>query len=321
MGQKWLRNLVGGLRLSTVLLAGIAMVVVVLSCSVNVQNAGSKFTPYSGAEFAEESEDFPAPYEATPMPVVNAMLKMGSVGQNDFLIDLGSGDGRIVIAAAKKFGARGFGVDLNEKLVELSKQYAREEGVVDRTAFYVQDLFMTDISKADVVTMYLLQEANLELRPKVLKDLRPGTRVVSHAFHLGDWRPDDTVLVGNVLWGEHVIYLWIVPAKVSGKWQWRISMPGGEQTFSLEVEQHFQDIAGVATNEKGKWRLFDTTLRGDQISFSLVSEADDRMIRQDYEGRVKSNVIEGTVTLSGGVKEARFQWRTARTETRDEMWK
>ncbi len=305
MFQKFSRNL-SSLRLSIPVLAAMAIVVAAVSCSVNVQNAGSKFTPYSGAEFAEQSDNLDVGYEPTAMAVVNAMLTMASISPKDFLIDLGSGDGRIVITAAKRFGAHGFGVDLNPKLVELSIKYSRDMRVADRVAFYVQDLFVTDISKADVVTMYLLQEVNLKLRPKLLSDLKPGTRVVSHDFHMGEWRPDKTIIIPKEDREKSVLYLWIVPTKVSGKWQWRISMPGGEQTFSLEVDQHFQNFAGVATNEKGKWRLFDTTLRGDQISFSLVSEADDRMIRQDYEGRVKSNVIEGTVTLSGGVKETRF---------------
>ena len=316
MDHKFSRNRSASQWLSLGVLVAIATAVVGLLCSVNAQDFGRQFTPYSGAEFAEDSEDFSAPYEATPMPVVNAMLKLASVGPDDFLIDLGSGDGRIVITAAKMFGGRGFGVELNEKLVDLSKKYAKQEKVSDRTAFYVRDLFKTDLSKADVVTMYLLQEANLELRPKLLNELRPGTRLVSHAFHLGDWRPDDTVLIGNVHWGEHAVYLWIMPAKVGGRWRWSLSMPGGKQTFDVELNQHFQDIGGVARNEKGKWRLFDATLKGDRISFSLVSEADDRMIRQDYEGRVKSNVIEGTVTLSGTTKETQLRWRASKVNIR-----
>jgi SAM-dependent methyltransferase len=320
MFQKFSRNL-GSLRLSIAVLAGMAIVVAAVSCSVNTQNLGSKFTKYSGAKFAEPSDDLDVPYEPTAMAVVNAMLNMASMSPKDFLIDLGSGDGRIVITAAKRFGAHGFGVDLNPKLVELSIKYAKDMGVADRVAFHVQDLFMTDISKADVVTMYLVQEVNLKLRPKLLSDLKPGTRVVSHDFHMGEWRPDKTVIIPRKDRKESLLYLWVIPAKVAGKWQSRIPMPGGEQSFNVELNQDFQDIGGVAWNKNGKWRLFDAAVEGKRISFSLVSEADDRMIRQDYEGRVKSNVIEGTVTLSGGVKETRFQWRATRTETRGEMWK
>ena len=297
-------------------LAALAMVLAALVCSVHAQNVDLPFTEDSGAEFADESEKFDVPYVPTPMKVVNAMLKLASVGPNDFLIDLGSGDGRIVITAAKKLGVRGFGVDLNEDLVKLSKQYAKYEGVTDRAAFYVQDIFMTDLSKADVITMYLLQEVNLKLRPKLLIDLRPGTRVVSHDWHMGDWRPDNSMIIEYQTKDgdreESVLYHWIIPAEVAGRWRWSLPMPGGEQTFDLALDQHFQDIAGVATNEQGTWRLFNTILRGDRISFSLVSEADDRMIRQDYEGRIKSNVIEGTVTLGGGTKQAQLEWRASK---------
>lgn len=305
----------GRLRLSIAVLAGMATAVVAISCSVNTQNLDSQFTVYSGAEFAEKSDDLDVPYEPTAMVVVNAMLTMASISPKDFLIDLGSGDGRIVITAAKRFGARGFGVDLNPKLVEVSIKYAKDMGVADRVAFYVQDLFVTDINKADIVTMYLLQEVNLKLRPKLLSDLKPGTRVVSHDFHMGEWRPDKTIIIPREDRKESVLYLWIIPGNVAGKWQWRIPMPGGEQSFNLELNQDFQDIGGVAWNKNRKWRLFGATVEGERISFSLVSEADDRMIRQDYEGSIRGNVIDGTVKLSGGVKETRLKWRASRTAT------
>jgi predicted RNA methylase len=150
----------------------ILLFVISLGISQHFNNVpfAEPFVEDPGAEFAEGSRNFEVPYEATPMAVVNAMLKMAAVGPNDFLIDLGSGDGRIVITAAKRFGARGLGVDRNQKLISLSRQYAQNEGVADRTAFTVQDLFFTDLSKADVVTLYLVPEVNLRLRPKLLKD-------------------------------------------------------------------------------------------------------------------------------------------------------
>lgn len=323
MSQKSLKNLVGGAWLLAVLLVGMAMALAAFLCSASAQSVDSPFTRDSGAEFAPGSYKFDVPYQPTPLAVVEAMLKMASLGPNNFLIDLGSGDGRIVITAVKKYGARGFGVDLNEDLVELSKQYAKDKGVADRSAFYVQDLFMTDMSKADVVTMYLLQEVNLKLQPKLLSDLRPGTRVVSHDYHLGQWRPDKITVIDikREYREDSIIYLWIVPAKVAGRWRWSLPMSGGEQTFELKLTQDYQDIGGVAANEKGQWRLFNTTLRGDRISFSLVSEAKERMIRQDYKGRIKGDVIEGTVKLSGAVKEAQLKWRALKTETMEEMSK
>jgi len=296
------------------LLAGTAIVVATVSYRVNGQDFGSQFTQDSGTQFAGESAKFDVGYEPTPMPVVKAMLKLASVGPDDFLIDLGSGDGRIVITAAKELGARGFGVDLNQELVELSRQYAEEKGVAHRVSFYVKDLFTTDLTKADVVTVYLHPEVNLKLRPKLWSDLRPGTRVVSHDYHMGDWRPDQIMVIdiARLDRDESILYLWIMPAKISGKWQWRIPMLDGEQSFCVEFNQHFQDISGVVRNEKGRWRLLGATLRGDWIAFSLVSEAHHPMIRQDYEGRVKGNVIEGAVTLSGSAKKAKFEWRTSR---------
>ena len=303
------------------LLAGMAITIATGSCRVNGQDLGSPFTQDSGAEFADGSSTFDIGYESTPMPVVRAMLKLASVGPKDFLIDLGSGDGRIVITAAKEFGARGFGVDLNHELVELSRQYAEKMGVAHRASFSVKDLFMTDLNKADVVTLFLHPEVNLKLRPKLWSDLRPGTRVVSHDYHMGDWRPDKIMVIDIARpdSAESILYLWIMPARISGKWQWRLPMLGGEQSFSVEFNQYFQDIGGVASNEKGKWRLFDATLRGNRIAFSLVSEAQYRMIRQDYEGRVKGNVIEGTVSLSGGVEETTLAWRASRTAAGGKM--
>jgi hypothetical protein len=317
MSEKSLRNLVGTVLLVTGLLMGTAMLLAAHLVTVNAQTADSGFTTQSGAEFAQDSLKFDVPYEPTPMVVVDAMLRMASVGPNDFLIDLGSGDGRIVITAAKKYGARGFGVDLNEKLVGLSRQYAKEMGVAERTAFHVQDLFLTNISKADVVTMYLLQEINLQVRPKLLSELRPGTRVVSHDYHMGEWRPEKIAIIDSnrPAYGDSMVYFWIVPAKVAGRWQWSLSMPGDDQTFVLELDQDFQDIRAVVLNGTGRWRLFNTTLRGDRISFSAVSEANDRMIRQDYEGRVKGNAIEGTVKLSGGTEESQLEWRASRLKT------
>ena len=296
------------------LLAGTALVVATVSYRANGQDFGTPFTQDSGTEFAGGSEKFEVGYEPTPMLVVKAMLKLASVGPNDFLIDLGSGDGRIVITAAKDLGARGFGVDLNQKLVELSRQYAKEKGVAHRVSFYVKDLFKTNLTKADVVTVYLHPEVNLKLRPKLWSDLRPGTRIVSHDYHMGDWRPDQivTIDIARLDRYESILYLWIMPAKISGRWEWRMPMPDGEQSYGVEFNQHFQDIGGVVRNEKGKWRLLDATLRGDWIAFSLISEARHPMIRQDYEGHVKGNVIEGAVTLSCGVKKTKFEWRASR---------
>jgi hypothetical protein len=156
----------------------------------------------------EESPQLDVPYVPTPTEVVDAMLKVAKVGKNDVLYDLGSGDGRIPITAAKRFGTRGFGVDIDPQRIQEANANAKKEGVSDRVKFAQQDLFKTDLSKATVISLYLLPRINLELRPKLLQ-LKPGTRIVSHAFDMGDWKPDQVVNVGGAK-----VYYWVVPEKV-----------------------------------------------------------------------------------------------------------
>jgi hypothetical protein len=172
-----------------------------------------------GAALAQERQEprLDVPFVPTPQETVDRMLAMAKVGPNDYLIDLGSGDGRIPITAAKKFGTRGMGVDLNPVRVKESLENAKKEGVSDKVEFKVQNLFETDISKATVLTMYLLPDVNLQLRPKILSVLKPGTRVVSHQFTMGDWKPDAETVGPE---GRNNVYLWIVPdpaAKGKGK--------------------------------------------------------------------------------------------------------
>src|SRR3954470_5003156 len=164
------------------------------------------------------------PYVPTPQVVVDRMLQMAKVTPQDYLIDLGSGDGRIVITAAKKYGARGFGVDLNPVRIKESTENAAKAGVSEQASFYQRNLFETDFSEATVITMYLLPRVNLDLRPKILA-LKPGTRVVSHDFSMDDWRPDTHVSVESPgRWGgaggASEIYFWVVPARVAGTWRW-----------------------------------------------------------------------------------------------------
>ncbi|MEH2327540.1 methyltransferase domain-containing protein [Nostoc sp.] len=149
------------------------------------------------------------PYVPTPQPVVDAMLKVAKVGKNDVLYDLGSGDGRIVNTAAQKFGTRGVGIDINPERIQEANENAKKAGVTDRVKFVQQDLFNTDFSEATVVTLYLLPEINVKLRPKLLKELKPGTRIVSHAFDMGDWKPQQTLNVEG-----KTIYYWVVPEQV-----------------------------------------------------------------------------------------------------------
>lgn len=155
---------------------------------------------------AQETPNLDVPYVPTPQPVVEEMLKLGGVKTGDVLYDLGSGDGRIVITAAKKYGIQGVGFDLNPERIKEANENARTAGVTDRVTFKLQDLFQADISKATVVTMYLLQSVNLKLKPRLLKELKPGTRLVSHDFDMGEWAPEKTVEVDG-----HKLYFWTIP--------------------------------------------------------------------------------------------------------------
>jgi hypothetical protein len=160
--------------------------------------------------------------------------------------------------------------------------------------------------------MYLLPEVNMGVRPKLLKELKPGTRVVSHEFHMGDWRPEQIEVVRDPDDVERCLYLWIIPASVEGYWTWKLPIFGEEESFFLEIEQHFQDINGEARNQGMYWRIFNAGVQGDQMKFSMISEADDCIIRHDYQGRVKGNTIIGTVRLSGAIDEQRLSWKATR---------
>jgi Methyltransferase domain len=223
----------------------------------------------------------------TPQSLVERMLQMAKTTSGDYVIDLGSGDGRTVITAAKKFGARALGIEYNPEMVELSKRNAQKEGVADKTQFMRADIFQTDFSKATVLTLYLLPSLNLKLRPTIL-DLKPGTRVVSHAFTMDDWAPDQVESSEG-----RTAYMWIVPAKVSGTW--RVEIPGG-QSYEASFIQQFQNVGGSAKVSGKPVQFSNGKLRGDTITFSI---ADDSNGRRDFTGRVNGDRIEGTVKAGG----------------------
>ncbi len=213
------------------------------------------------------------PYVQTPANVVDAMLSIAGVEPRDFVVDLGSGDGRIVIAAAKRFQARGLGIDYDPWLIAESRANAAREGVSDRVEFLCQDIFLVDFREATVVTMYLLPEVNLELRPRILSELRPGTRVVSHDWDMEDWEPDRRLVVEAPdktigLKKESTIFLWIVPARVAGSWRGTLAGPGGEEAVVIEFVQRFQHAS--ARMWLRRWNLAGSgRIRGDSLSLSL----------------------------------------------------
>jgi phospholipid N-methyltransferase len=234
----------------------------------------------------------------TPEVLVAAMLDMAKVTPSDYVIDLGSGDGRIVIAAAKR-GARALGIEYNPDMVELSKSNALKEGVSGRASFMQADIFETDFSRATVLTMYLLSSLNMKLRPKIL-EMKPGTRVVSHAFDMEDWKPDQTVSVEG-----RTGYLWIVPAKVAGAWTWQTPSGGAELTLG----QTFQKIEGSLKMAGKELPLRDAKLEGDRISFSV---GEGQAPVREYSGRVDGDTITG-ITRAGNGPEG--SWTAERRAT------
>jgi SAM-dependent methyltransferase len=257
---------------------------------------------------------FDVPFVPTPYVVIEEMLRLANVTAQDFVMDLGSGDGRVLITAAKKFGARGVGVDLDGELVAESIEAAAAAGVADRTQFLQQDLFKTDISRATVITMYLLPGVMMRLRP-VLLDLKPGTRLVSHDFRLEDWNPDVTTQI------RKNTFLWIVPAKVAGKWDMKFTLPGtGSSTaahaITLELRQKFQEVDGFARFDGRHAQVWASRLSGDKLSFVIVDDRDrENEASLYFEGRVSGDVIEGQFRRGTGQTQTVHPWRAIRVTT------
>ncbi len=248
---------------------------------------------------AADIERTGGPYVPTPQTVVDHMLRVANVGANDYVIDLGSGDGVIVLTAARQFKASGMGVDIDPELVTLSNEKAVKLGVADRVRFAQQDVFKTDLSKATVLTLYLLPEMMMNLRQKIFNELKPGVRVVSHDYHFGDWRPDDAVSFDvpekEAITGvpAATVNLWVVPARIAGAWEVKIA---GGATYELALRQRFQSIEGTVSVAGKALRPQYLTLRGNDFTFALP---DARGIVR-FSGRVKGSAIEGTVELPDG---------------------
>lgn len=250
------------------------------------------------------------PYVPSPQSVVADMLKLAEVGPNDFVIDLGSGDGRIVLTAAKVFGARGMGVEIKDELVAAANQAAQNEGIADRVRFVKQDLFKTDISQATVLTMYLLPDTVNLLRDKLLRELKPGTRVISHDYPLTGWSHDkyrhfnlkEKVPISGV--ETTLIYVYVVPAKVVGRWNASPPSSVGRR-MTLDIQQYVNRISGSARIDGKDYPLLVPSLRGDRIEFQ-VPRRDGGYA--DFAGQVKDSGIDGVVKVGG----AEIPWKATR---------
>jgi len=263
----------------------LTLVLAVVAVSAFAQTQTTKpFEPQSG----QPGKD--VVWVPTPQALVDKMLDLANVTPQDYVIDLGSGDGRTVITAAKR-GATALGIEYNPDMVTLSRRNAAAQGVGDKATFVKADLFESDFSKATIVTMFLLPSINMKLRPKIL-DLKPGTRIVSNTFDMEDWQPDEIATTPNCTQWCKALF-WIVPAKVDGSWQ----LPQGDLTLT----QSFQMVSGTLRSGNGTTSIANGKMRGDQIAFEAGGA--------HYTGRVSGETIQGTLTAGGSTT----SWQAART--------
>jgi SAM-dependent methyltransferase len=253
-----------------------------------------------GQVSAKEKPALDVPYEPTSYGIAAEMLKMANVTSRDLIYDLGCGDGRIVIMAAKELGTKGVGVDMDPDRIRESKENAEQAGVTQLVRFYEQNLFQTDISNATVVMLYLWPEVNLKLRPRLLKELKPGTRIVSHSHTMGEWEDDATREIEG-----HTLHFFVVPANVSGKWQWKDSE---KRHNSLFLTQKFQKVKGTLTIGEETYPIINQSLRGDILQFSVERNRPETKDVLSFQGRISGDAVEGRIT----------QGKTGRTESR---WK
>jgi SAM-dependent methyltransferase len=250
------------------------------------QQKGQQFQPQVG----QAGKD--VIWVPTPDEVVDRMLTMAQVKPNDTVYDLGAGDGKIAIAAAKKFGARSYGIEYNPDMARYAQNNAQKAGVAGKAQIVNGDIFATDFSKATVITMYLLPSLNIKLRPTILA-MRPGTRVVSHSFTMDEWSPDETSSISG-----RQAYFWVVPANVNGKWG--VELTGGSSDkVEVVFDQRFQKIEGWAVFGTIQAGLREATLRGPDIRFAYVDQA---CVRHDLAGRVDGARMEGSYRADNGTE-------------------
>ncbi len=254
---------------------------------------------------AQDKQFFDVPFVPTPYVVIEEMLRLAGVTAKDTVMDLGSGDGRVPVTAALLHGARGLGVELDPELVAQSTAYAAAAGVADRVRILQQDLFKADLSEATVITLYLLPGIMGRLQ-QTLYNLKPGTRLVSHDFRLGDWQPDAVTQI------RKNTFLWVVPAKVAGQWRFETTLPGKPE-LELELRQKFQEVDGYGRFSGRHAQMWEAKLRGDRITFAMVDDRDrENEAAMYFEGRINGDVIEGQVRRGTGRQQTVHNWRAQR---------
>jgi hypothetical protein len=238
--------------------------------------------------FKTSAQHLDVPYVPTPDIVVQKMLNIGNVGPGDYVIDLGSGDGRIVIAAAQR-GAIGHGIDIDPERIMEARQNSKEAGVQDKVLFIEDNIFEVDFSRANVITMYLLSSVNIKLRPHLLAKLKPGSRLVSHDFDMDEWAPDQ-----HDSFEGHDVYYWVIPANVKGEWKWK----NGGDGFTMIADQEYQRIQLSVKAGNKSLTVNDQLLTGDRISFTAVDPSNGNSYV--YSGKIEDNNIIGTVQIRNG---------------------
>lgn len=249
---------------------------------------GTVAEPVKNAEVRQA--DLDVPYVPTPYVVVDEMLRLANLGKGDVLYDLGSGDGRIVITAAKRYGAHGIGIELDPRRIAESETNAQRAGVVGRVRFIQGDLFEADLSQASAVTLYLLSSVNERLRPKLLKELRPGTPVISHTFSMGEWEPDKIVKADG-----HDVFLWIIPAHAEGTWDLTADSAVATQRFVLSFSQTFQKVTGTAYIDGRQLPVEEGRIMGDQVVFSIPLPVRGVTTVRNFIGRIDGDAMQGVM--------------------------
>jgi SAM-dependent methyltransferase len=264
-------------------------------------------------------------FVATPMKAVDAMLSLAAVNSNDIVYDLGCGDGRFVIKAAVDYGARGVGIDIDPLRIMECNSNAVKAGVTNRVRFFEQDLFESDFRDATVVCLYLLPKLNLRLRPRLLAELRPGTRILSHEFDMADWIPDATEVVSNVPMytrpplpriRDTVFYYWVVPAEAAGTWQWTIQTPAGDRRYAVHFAQKFQRVSGIVETGGRAVPVLDARLNGADLSFSFEEEVGGQNVVVSVKGRIDGAAAAGSMKIRTGQDETVCDWNAARSPLR-----
>jgi len=235
-----------------------------------------------------------SPYVPSDQGNVERMLRMVQLRDDDVVVDLGSGDGRIVLTAARmNRKLRGFGVDIDEKLVKLSNEAAAKRGVADRVQFFHRNAFDTDLREATVIAMWLWPEMQRLLRPVILAQARPGTRIITNLWDIGNWPPDEEDL------DPQRVAMWIVPARVEGYWRWELPIAGRMVAYTSIKEQRFQAAEGVVRSGNRRELLHDVKLRGEDLSFTLALTLDGiGFVRHVFQGKVRGDAIEGTASVT-----------------------